>query len=147
MALFDFYRNVVDVREFTRFVATGVTATIGNLAAVWISRRYFRFEESLLIGLVAGFLISFTLSKLVAFRSRSWHRVHGEMLRFLIVYGSGAMVCWVIGYVAGHRILPPFLHRQQAELVGALFGAATMTLTSYFGHRCFTYRTFGQKPS
>jgi putative flippase GtrA len=46
--------TAVDMREFGRFVLTGVTATIGNLSAVWLARKMVAFEiacwpESLLV--------------------------------------------------------------------------------------------------
>ena len=28
----------MDLREFARFILTGVTATVGNIAVVWLSR-------------------------------------------------------------------------------------------------------------
>ena len=64
--------NAIDVWGFARFIATGITATIGNIGAIWFVSRYASFEFSLLAGTAAGLLLSFTLSKLVAFRSRSW---------------------------------------------------------------------------
>ena len=66
----------------------------------------------------------------------------GEALRFLVVYGRGALICWIVGFVAGRHVLPRYVDRQVAELGGALIGAGVMTLTSYFGHRFFTYATF-----
>ena len=76
------------------FVLSGVIATIGNMVAVWLTRRFLPFEIALLVGIAAAITISFTLSKLFAFRSRSWNRAIGEGARFLIVYATG---CTMIG--------------------------------------------------
>src|SRR5436190_17619536 len=51
-------RNAMDVWEFARFIATGITATIGNIGAVWFVSRYASFEFSLLAGIAAGLLLS-----------------------------------------------------------------------------------------
>ena len=40
----------IDMREFTRFFLSGVTATIGNMAAVWLARCCLPFEVALLVG-------------------------------------------------------------------------------------------------
>ena len=134
--------RAIDVREFVRFVGTGVTSTVGNLAAVWIVGRHGSFGLALLAGSVAGFVLSFVLSKLVAFRARSWRHAWTEALRFTLVFAAGAVVYWIVGFVVGRYILTGVLDRQLAELGGAFVGAGVMTLTSYFGHRFFTYRTF-----
>ena len=135
-------RNAVDPWEFARFIGTGITATLGNLGAVWISGHYVTYGFSLAVGILAGFILSFSLSKLVAFKSPSWRHAPGEMVRFLIVFATGALIYWIVGFIVGHYVLPTYLDRQKAELGGAVIGASIMTLTSYFGHRFFTYNTF-----
>ncbi|KMO40903.1 hypothetical protein VQ02_06945 [Methylobacterium variabile] len=138
-------RQAIDIREFVRFVGTGVTATIGNLAAVWIVARHGSFGLALLAGSIAGFILSFVLSKLVAFRARSWDRAWAEALRFTLVHGAGAVVYWVVGFAVGRYVLPHLLDRPLSELGGAFVGAGVMTATSYFGHRFFTYRTYAPR--
>jgi putative flippase GtrA len=86
----------IDVREFARFILSGVTATIGNMAAVWLARRFLSFEIALLTGIATAITISFALSKFFAFRSRSWNRAVGEAARFLIVYATGCAMYWTV---------------------------------------------------
>lgn len=133
--------SAVDVGEFIRFVISGVAATAGNLCAVWLARRYFSFEVSLLVGIATALAISFMLSKWFAFGSRSWRRAGGEAPRFLIVYAVGCAVYWAVAVLVGQFALAPVLPTNAAEVCGILVGAATMTVTSYLGHRFFTYRT------
>ena len=52
----------IDVREFARFVLSGVTATIGNMVAVWLARRFLPFEIALLAGIATAIAVSFALS-------------------------------------------------------------------------------------
>lgn len=131
---------LVDPWEFVRFVATGIIATVGNLAMVWLIRGISSYGAALLCGVATGFTISFVLSKTFAFRSREAFGVNGELVRFLFVYGCGVCAYMGIGLIAGTLVLPHFLPQRWAELGGAFLGAATMTFTSYFGHRFFTYR-------
>ncbi len=88
--------TAIDVREFARFFLSGVTATIGNIAAVWLARHFLSYETALLAGIAAGITISFVLSKVFAFRSRRWNRTAGEATRFLVVYGTGCLIYWVL---------------------------------------------------
>ncbi|GGH17356.1 hypothetical protein GCM10007036_18720 [Alsobacter metallidurans] len=138
----DLQEKLINFNEFLRFVVTGVTATVGNLAAVFLSRDHAPFGVSLLCGLAAGFSISFLLTKIFAFRSHAWDRAPGELGRFLLVYALGSAVYWVVAFVLGRYALTPYLPLHMAELAGAFVGAGLMTFTSYFGHRFFTYRTF-----
>lgn len=133
--------QLINIREAARFIVTGVTATIGNMCAVCITRRFSTFEVALLFGVSTGFLISFLMSKLYAFRSGSWRQFHLESLRFVAVYLIGAAVYWTVGFALGRHILPRLFDPRIAELMGAFLGASCMAFTSYFGHRFFTYRT------
>jgi putative flippase GtrA len=135
-------RRAVDTWEFMRFIGTGVTATVGNLATVWVVGQRGSFGLALIAGSTTGFALSFVLSKLIAFKARSWDRAWVEALRFTLVHVAGAAVYWIVGFAVGRYILSGLLERQLAEVGGAFVGASFMTLTSYFGHRFFTYRTF-----
>jgi hypothetical protein len=44
----------IDVREFARFVLSGVSATVGNMVAVWLTRRFLSFEIALVLRAVIG---------------------------------------------------------------------------------------------
>jgi putative flippase GtrA len=134
--------SAIDIREFARFILSGVTATLGNIAAVWVARHFVSFEIALLAGILAGVTISFLLSKLFAFGSLSWERAGSEATRFLIVYAVSCAAYWAVAVVSGRFLLVHGVAVETAEIAGVLIGAATMMLTSYFGHRFFTYRTY-----
>jgi putative flippase GtrA len=138
--------DAIDVREFARFILTGVTATVGNIGAVWLARIFVTFEIALFAGIGAGLAISFTLSKLFAFGSRSWGSAGGEAVRFLIVYAAGCLVYWVVAVSARRFLVTHGVVTDLAEISGIIIGAGTMVLTSYFGHRFFTYRTYQRNP-
>jgi putative flippase GtrA len=140
-------KAALDPSEFARFVVTGVAAACANLAAVWLARFYASFEISLLAGIVTGLVVSFTLSKWFAFRSHSWQRTGGEASRFLVVYALSSATYWAVAMIVGHFVLAPILSTTAAEMAGILAGAAMMTLTSYLGHRLFTYRTYQNGPN
>ncbi|MGA8599391.1 MAG: GtrA family protein [Bryobacteraceae bacterium] len=132
----------IDVREFARFVLSGVAATVGNMLTVWLTRRFLSFDIALLAGIATAIGISFVLSKFFAFRSRSWNRTVGEAARFLIVYATGCTMYWMVAVGVGMLLLAHGVAAEAAEPGGILVGAGTMMLTSYCGHRFFTYRTY-----
>ena len=116
----------IDVREFARFVLSGVTATVGNMLTVWLTRRFLSFDIALLAGIAMAIAISFALSKFFAFRSRSWNRTVGEAVRFLIVYATGCAVYWMVAVSIRMFLLSHGVAAETAEPGGILMGAGTM---------------------
>jgi putative flippase GtrA len=134
----------VEFAELARFVITGVTATLGNLSVVWLTRHVLPYETAIIPGVATGFVISFLMSKLFAFRSRSWSGSGGEAIRFMVVYLIGSLCYWLIAVLVERVLSAQGVAQKIAESAGVLGGAGTMMVTSYFGHRFFTYRTFGR---
>lgn len=131
---------MVDIAEFARFVLTGLTATIANLTAIWFAREVMPLAGALLAGLAAGFTVSFGMSKFYAFRSLEIRRAPREAPRFVLVYGVGAALYYATGLAVARGLPPALLPPRLGELLGAACGAALMMVTSYLGHRFFTYR-------
>jgi hypothetical protein len=86
--------------------------------------------------------ISFALSKFFAFRSRLWNRAVGKAARFLIVYSTGCAMYWMVAVFIRMFLLAHVVAVEAAEPGAILVGPGTMMLTSYCGHRFFTYRTY-----
>ena len=95
---------------------------------------------SMLLGIFTGCAISFVMGKFFAFRSSSVHHTAGELVRFVIIYSVGAALFWGVAMVVGLHIAPLVLDAHWSEIVGVLAGASVMAVTSYVGHRKFTYR-------
>jgi putative flippase GtrA len=135
-----FFKVLIDVREFLRFFLSGLTAATANIGTAWLIRPYTSFGTSLLIGLAAGFSVSFVLSKWFAFRSFSWRQAAVELRRFVLVYALGSSVYW-IATLAIRRVLDSSeIPTRLGDIVSMVVGSAFMMLSSYLGHRFFTYR-------
>src|SRR3981189_1197563 len=124
--------DAVDLFELSRFILSGIVSTLGNIVAFWGARFFVTFETALLVGIFAGLIMSFTLSKLFAFNSRSWRRTGGEAARFIVVYAVGCAVYWAVAVVIQLVGLSHGTAPRMAEAVGILVGAGTMVFTSYF---------------
>lgn len=129
-----------DFREIGRFLVTGIVATLGNMAVVWLLRETCSLKPSLAAGFVTGMAISFFMMKTFAFKAREWSGAQGEMLRFLIVYAVGTSCYAVTALTGEHALVTLGMPGRIAALGGVFAGGAVMAVTSYFGHRHFTYR-------
>ena len=135
-----------DKHEFVRFIVTGCVATVCNMAVVWFARSSLTVSASFVCGLVAGMCASFLLMKTFAFRSKGWNSVKGEAARFLVVYAVGTAV-YLVAALATERLLSAAsLPLRLAALGGVLSGGLLMAITSYAGHRHFTYREANIRP-
>jgi putative flippase GtrA len=132
----------IDIREFVRFVLSGVVAAVGNITIAWLARFYVKFEFALIAGIVGGLVISFVLSKLFAFGSSSWSGTGREAARFLGVYLLGSAVYWGVAVLTERLLRSHGVATDLAEIGGILVGAGTMALTSYIGHRFVTFQTY-----
>lgn len=125
--------------EFVRFILTGVTATIGNMSVVYGLGYLIEYRLALIAGLIVGFVISFAMGKLFAFKSSSVSSTPREFGRFILVYTIGATLYWFAASFVGLHVATRFFSPRLAEIVGVLTGASLMVITSYFGHRWFTF--------
>jgi putative flippase GtrA len=130
----------IDVREFARFILSGIAATIGNMVAVWLTRRFLSFEIALLAGIATAVGISFALSKFFAFRSRSWNRAIGEAARFLIVYATGCGEYWIVAVSSRMFLLAHGVAVEAAEPGGILVGAGTISAREALGRHVMSAR-------
>ena len=133
--------KTIDPAELVRFILSGVISTLANIAAVRLVRFAVSYEVALLAGIVAGLLVSFALTKLFAFGSRSWSRAPGEAARFVVVFLAGCVLYWAAAVTVSRLGLAYGLSSLVAETGGILAGGGVMMVSSYLGHRFFTYRT------
>jgi putative flippase GtrA len=133
-------KSAFEPLQFLRFFATGVIATLANMATVWAAGLSVAYGFALLAGIAVGSSVSFLLSKLFVFRSRSWSPAAGEMVRFAIVYGFGLLVYLPVSFSVSAILVANALSVRASHMGGVFCGAGLMTLTSYFGHRLFTYK-------
>ena len=131
----------IDTRELTRFIVSGSLSTLCNLAAVAAARLVAGYDVALLFGIAAGVSSSFLLTKFYAFRSRKLSRTSGEAGRFLLVYGFGLLLYYVTAHVLRNQMVAAGFETAMADFAGVLAGAGVMTVSGYFGHRHFTYRS------
>jgi hypothetical protein len=62
-------------------------------------------------------------------------------VRFLLVYAGGSVLYWIAAVVVRRVGASLGLSSLLAENAGIIAGGGVMMVTSYLGHRFFTYRT------
>jgi putative flippase GtrA len=126
--------------EFARFVLSGIISAACNLAVLWAVRHVASYAVALFAGVIAGMSSSFVLTKIFAFRSRSWDLASREGVRFIVVYAAGLVAYWTVALMLVRYAAPPTMPRAVAELLSAVVASLAMMVVTYLGHRHFTYR-------
>jgi putative flippase GtrA len=134
--------KTIDPAELTRFILSGIVSALANIGTVRLARFVLSYDLALVVGIVVALAVSFALTKLFAFGSKSWSRAPGQAVRFLIVFLSGCVLYWAVAVTVNRLGIGYGLSGVVAETAGIIVGGGVMMVSSYFGHRFFTYRTY-----
>ena len=127
-------------KEFVRYVISGGTATILNLATVWLSRQVTTYEIAVFIGAMVGTATSYILTKTVVFNSNKKAFDHMEMVRFLSVHAVVCLQIWLVSVSLERWLLPAGWSSDARETLASAIGVGSVVLTGFILHRNVTYR-------
>lgn len=124
--------------EFGRFLVTGGVAAGVNVASRWLFDLVMPFEVAIVVAYLAGMITAYTLSKLFVF-SRSGRSVSDEFLRFAIVNVVALAQVWVVSVGLARYVFPAIDFTWHADDVAHVIGVVIPAVTSYLGHRHFSF--------
>lgn len=125
--------------EFIKFVLASGTAAACNILARWILSSFMSFEVSVVIAFLIGMTVAFVLNRRFVF-GKSKRHVRSEAARFTLVNLLALVQVWVVSVVLANWIFPAIGLVWQPELIAHVVGVLSPVVTSYFGHRYFTFR-------
>ena len=125
--------------QFARFlVAAGLSVPV-NLGTRALFSRVMPYEAAIVVSHVCGMLTAYLLTRLFVFE-RSGRGATSELGRFALVNLVSLALTWIVA-VALVRIVFPWLgYRMQPELTGHAIGLALSSVTSFLGHRHYSFR-------
>ena len=129
-----------DLKEFARFAFSGFFSTMSNLVTVVLATEILSYDRALLLGIIVGAIVSYIITKLFVFKSKTWSASTGwEGLRFTLVFTASSIIYYFTAYYVGTLLVSQFGFEKIAHAGGVLAGSGVMLFSSYFGHRYFTY--------
>lgn len=130
-------------RQFAQFILAGGVAAAAN----WLSRialsQAMPLEAAVVVAYLIGMATAYALTRRFVFAA-SGRTVGDETLRFAAVNAVALVQVWLVTIGLARFVLPPIGWDWHAEAVAHAFGVASPVVTSYFGHRYFT---FARKPA
>jgi putative flippase GtrA len=127
-----------DRNRFARFVLVGGSAAAINILSRIVLSRTMSYEAAIIVAYVCGMTTAFALNKLFVF-APSGRAVHNEYLRFTLVNLVALAQVWVVSVGLAFFIFPAIGFTWHAETIAHILGVAIPTVTSYLGHRHFSF--------
>lgn len=125
--------------EFILFLLVGgLAAGINFLSRIGFS-EFFSYRVAILLAYLVGMLTAFLLSKHYVFEQSG--RSYKEELRdFTIVNLFAVIQVWLISVGLAEYLFPYLNFTFYHEEIAHLIGLAIPAITSYFGHKYFSFR-------
>lgn len=124
--------------RFIRFLITGGTAAIVNLASCYLLDFLIAFASAVAAAYLIGMVTAYILGRLFVFE-RSGRSIADEFWRFTAVNMFAAAQVWIISVGLGEYIFPASGFAWHPLEVAHLIGVAAPAYTSYLGHRHFSF--------
>jgi len=126
-------------KEFLYFTLVGGVAAGLNWGSRFLFSQFVPFEMAVILAYLVGLLSGFVLMRLFVFDGvgKSDARQVG---RYIAVNFVALLQILLISLVFARWVLPAFGIYDNAEALGHLVGLLVPVITSYYGHKHFTFR-------
>lgn len=121
------------------FLVAGGISACANIAIRHGLSQWLPFELAVFLAYLAGMLIAFTLMRRFAFQAAST-ATHVQLSRFAAVNVWGLLQTLVLSSLLLRYALPRLGIDWHAELIAHTVALGCQSVTSYVGHRFFTFR-------
>jgi len=124
--------------EFARFVICGgIAAAINWLSRIALS-DFMPLGSAIVVAYLLGMTTAFLLMKFLVF-GKSRRQAHDEYIRFAIVNIVALIQVWLVTEALVKYGFPAIAWHWHAEAVAHGIGVLSPVLTSYLGHRYFSF--------
>jgi putative flippase GtrA len=124
--------------EFLRFLIAGGIAALVNIASRVLLDMVMAYEIAIVVAYAIGMTCAFLLNRRYVFPP-SRFRPHQEYARFAFVNLLAVVQVWIVSVGLARYIFPGLGFDWHAETVAHVIGVMVPVLTSYLGHRHFSF--------
>ena len=138
--LSELFRKPNGERErFLRFLITGALAAGVNVATGIFLNGFMLYELAISCAYLAGMTAAFVMARLFVFES-DHGTMQGQYFRFAIVNAVAFAQVWIVSVTLARFLFPFIGFDWHAETLAHMIGVASPIVTSYFGHKLFSFR-------
>jgi putative flippase GtrA len=125
--------------RFAKFIITGGLAAGVNVLARLLLSFMLVYEAAVAVAYLFGMTAAFLMSRAFVFE-RSASPTHVQYTRFAIVNAVAFAQVWLVSVGLARLLFPAIGFDWHAETVAHMIGVASPLLTSYVGHKHFSFR-------
>lgn len=129
---------------FTKFLLTSGFAAGVNILARYLLNAYLSYQASVIIAYLIAMSVAFILARVFVFKSN--HNVKSQAIKFAIVNGFALLLVWSASLTFSQIIFPWLNFRWHAEDIAHIIGVSLPAVSSFFGHKYFSFRDSLNKP-
>lgn len=124
--------------RFVLFILTSGTSAAINAGVRYLLTASLGYEAAVALAYLVGVVVAFLLARSFVFSQSqgSWRRQFG---RFLLVNGIGFAQVWLISVGLTRLAFPLLGLSWHPETVAHLIGLGSLTATSFFLHKAFSF--------
>jgi len=125
-------------QQFLKFLVAGGLSVPVNLGSRHLLSFVMPYEAAVVVSHLCGMLTAFLLTRSFVFK-RSGRRMSNELARFTLVNVLSLVVTWVVAVGLLRLVFPRVGFDIHPELVAHIAGLALASLTSFYGHRRYSF--------
>jgi putative flippase GtrA len=124
---------------FLRFVFTGGVAAGVNIGSRLALSHFAIYEIAVVLAYLLGMITAYVLAKLFVF-DPSGRPVESEFIRFSLINLVALAQVWLLSVGLARQLFPAIGFSWHPETVAHVVGVLSPVITSYYGHRFFSFR-------
>lgn len=126
-------------RQFLAFLAVSGIAAAANVGSRILFSLALPYTAAIVCAFCVGISVAFVLNKLLVFRTAT-RPVQQQMLWFLLINLAALLQTLAVSLLLARWLFPLTGYTLHAETVAHGIGVAMPAVTSFFGHRYFSFR-------
>jgi putative flippase GtrA len=127
--------------EFAGFLVAGGLAALANVGSRILFSQFASYPVAIMLAYLVGMITAFLLMRGQVFGTQG-KRLSGEIPAFVVVNALAVLQTLLVSLMLDYYVLPWMGVHQHAETIAHLVGVAVPVVTSYYGHK---YWTFGAR--
>lgn len=124
--------------QFLKFLVTGGIAALVNLLSRYALNHVMSFEAAVVAAYLLGMATAYLLARRFVFDA-SGRSVASEVRRFVLVNLVALGFVWMISVGLARVVFPAIGMTWHADDIAHLIGVLAPAVTSYIGHRFYTF--------
>lgn len=125
--------------RFLRFLATSGIAAGVNIGSAAVLSSVVSYQAAITLAYLLGMTTAFVLARIFVFGSIAG-ALHAQYLRFAVVNAVAFAQVWLVSIGLAFVVFPHLNLTWHAATIAHVIGVASPIVTSYFGHRHFSFR-------